>query len=66
MTNQQLLDDKFPGFIVTPSGDGIDDAGEREIPEFIRKDNVGWRKVADIRDGWQRFAQAVRDTVERL
>mgnify|MGYP001560173067 FL=1 len=64
---QPQQDDRFPGFIVAPMGDGIGDVSE--LPEeldFIQKDNVGWRKVADIRDSWQRLMQDVKATLERL
>lgn len=65
MNEQQPLDDRFPGFVVTPGGDGIDDA-EQGVPEFIAKDNIGWRKIADVRWGWQTFTQAVKGVMDRL
>ena len=65
MTQQRRDDDLYPGIIIAPGHDGIDDA-EAELPDFIQKDNVGWRKVADIRDGWQRLTQAVKATLDNL
>lgn len=59
-----MIEDKYPGFVVRPK-DSIDDA-EPELPDFIAKDNEGWRKVADIKDGWQRFTQAINKVLDNL
>lgn len=59
-----MIEDKYPGFVVRPK-DNIEDA-EPELPDFIAKDNEGWRKIADIKDGWQEFVRAVKNVVDRL